>query len=136
MQPDDERDKALTKLFAMYPPPPDLECSMASYRQDTRDIPTFFLRHAFALLRDEPVFEKGDKVPRRWLPTISEIRFAAARVIRTHKLLCEGRDPNAYSTAAAFFEPQRWIEMAPKVEVQIRHKRAELEATKRKELSA
>lgn len=129
---EDARDKMITKLFSLYPPPPDFVASMAGYIEETRDIPPLFLSHALARLRDQPVNDRGSMVPRRWLPSISEIRYEAARVIREAKLRSEGRDPNAYTTAAAFFEPERWLLKGPELAQRIQLAAKQITAGERK----
>jgi hypothetical protein len=110
------RDLGFGKLFAMFPPPPDMEASVAAYIEQTRDIPWLFVSHALKRLVDRPVFDRGSLMPRKWLPTISEVRYEAARVVREFKLKSEGRDAREYSVHGDFaLDIDRWIEKAPEV---------------------
>lgn len=111
-----KRDLGITKLFGLYPPPPDIEVSMAGYMDETRDIPWLFVSHAIKRLIDRPVYERGSLIPRKWLPTISELRYESARVIREFKLRSEGKDTREYSLRGDFdLKAERWIEQAPQV---------------------
>lgn len=113
---ENRRDMGIAKLFSMFPPPPDMEASVMAYLQETRDIPWLFVSHAIRRLIDRPVSERGSLVPRRFLPSISEIRHEAARVIREFKLRAEGKPIAEHSMRGDFeLRPDRWIEQAPQV---------------------
>jgi hypothetical protein len=134
-----KRDLGMTKLFSLYPPPPDMETSLAAYVEETSDIPWLFVSHAIRRLIDRPVYDRGALMPRKWLPTISELRYEAARVIREAKLRSEGRDPREYSLHGEFqLNPDRWIDKAPEVLVIVRQQQLRLAAPEldRKQLAS
>ncbi len=112
------------KLFSMYPPPRDIVATAAAYIEETRDIPAIFISHALKRLRDQPVLEGNALAPRRWLPSVPEIRHESARVIRQAKLAAEGKDTREYSLRGDFqLNPERWIAEAPQIVAQLESER-------------
>lgn len=115
-QDEERREIGIARLLSMFPAPADVDATLTTYIDQTRDIPWLFVSHAIKRLIDKPVNDRGSLVPRRFLPSISEIRYEAARVIRQFKLRAEGKDTREHSMRGDFeLRPERWIEQAPEV---------------------
>jgi len=83
-----ERLRMITKLFNLYPLGKDRSPkeAMAAYLEELRDIPVHWISRGLA----DTTREAG----RIFMPSVSEIRTKAAQLIRRHRRVQQGKDPN------------------------------------------
>jgi len=83
-----ERLRMMTKLFNLYPLGKDRSPkeAMAAYLEELRDIPVHWISRSLA----DTTRETG----RIFMPSVSEIRTKAAQLIRRHRRVQQGKDPN------------------------------------------
>lgn len=78
----------MAKLFAMYPPRPDVEATMMAYLEETRKVHWFVLSHAMHRVTHQK---------REWLPSCYEILRAAAQFLREQSRLNRRLPIDAYN---------------------------------------
>lgn len=74
----------MAKLFALYPPRPDVEASMMAYLEETRAVHPYVLSHAL---------HRVTRQKREFLPSCYEILRAAAGYVRERHRLRRGLNP-------------------------------------------
>jgi len=73
-----EKGRMIGKLFALYPPQPDVELRLEAYLEELRGIPWRWVSRAMADLTEEP--------GRVFCPSISELKGAIAKRIRQQRI--------------------------------------------------